>query len=61
MKSFACRLPADVKPEELRKAIEEFNENPNVNGYLVQLPLPKHLNEDEVLSWIDPKKKMLMD
>lgn len=56
MTSFETRLPADVSPEQLKKAIEGLNTDPNVHGFLVQLPLPKGFDTDEVLSWVDPKK-----
>jgi len=41
---------------ELLKLIDKLNKDPKINGILVQLPLPKHLNEGEVLYAIDPKK-----
>jgi len=49
-------LPAETKQEELLKLIDKLNKDPKINGILVQLPLPKHLNEEEVLYAIDPKK-----
>jgi len=56
MQSFETKLPADVSKQELKKAIEDLNQNPEVHGFLVQLPLPKGFDTDEVLSWVDPKK-----
>ncbi len=50
------RLPADVSQEELMAVVNEKNNDPRINGILVQLPLPKHLNESEVLLAIDPAK-----
>ena len=50
------RLAANVSPEELKNTIEKLNNDSQVHGILVQLPLPKGFNEDQVLSWIDPKK-----
>ncbi len=50
------RLDKDVSQEEIIKNIEELNNNKDVNGILVQLPLPKHVKENEVLIKIDPKK-----
>ena len=50
------RLPTDTKQKELIALIEEKNNDPKINGILVQLPLPKHLNEAEVLLAIDPAK-----
>jgi methylenetetrahydrofolate dehydrogenase (NADP+)/methenyltetrahydrofolate cyclohydrolase len=49
-------LPAETTQEELLKLIDKLNKDPKINGILVQLPLPKHLNEEEVLYTIDPKK-----
>ena len=49
-------LPGDITQEELLAVIDELNEDPACTGYIVQLPLPKHLNENEVLERIDPEK-----
>jgi methylenetetrahydrofolate dehydrogenase (NADP+)/methenyltetrahydrofolate cyclohydrolase len=49
-------LPAETTQEELITLIEKLNKDPKIHGILVQLPLPKHLNEEEVLYAIDPKK-----
>ena len=49
-------LPAETTQEELLKLIDKLNKDPKINGILVQLPLPKHLNEEEVLYTIDPRK-----
>jgi len=49
-------LPADTSQEDLLKLIDKLNKDPKINGILVQLPLPKGLNEEEVLFAIDPKK-----
>ena len=49
-------LPADTGQEELLALIDKLNKDPKINGILVQLPLPEHLNEGEVLYAIDPKK-----
>ncbi|MFC2068189.1 bifunctional 5,10-methylenetetrahydrofolate dehydrogenase/5,10-methenyltetrahydrofolate cyclohydrolase [Chloroflexota bacterium] len=49
-------LPANTTQEELINLINKLNKDPKINGILVQLPLPKHLNEEEVLYTIDPKK-----
>lgn len=45
-----------VKEEEVAKAVRELNEDKNCNGYYIQLPLPKQINEQELYSLIDPKK-----
>lgn len=50
------RLAADISHDELMALIDKLNNDPKINGILVQLPLPKHLNESEVLLAIDPKK-----
>lgn len=50
------RLPADTTQEDLMALVNKLNNDPKINGILVQLPLPKHLNESEVLLAIDPKK-----
>ncbi|MGB2854748.1 MAG: tetrahydrofolate dehydrogenase/cyclohydrolase catalytic domain-containing protein [Dehalococcoidia bacterium] len=49
-------LPADTTQEDLLALIDKLHKNPKIHGILVQLPLPKHLNETEVLYAIDPKK-----
>ena len=50
------RLDANTSQEELMALVDKLNNDPKINGILVQLPLPKHLNESEVLLAIDPKK-----
>ncbi len=50
------RLPADTSQEDLMALVEKMNNDPKINGILVQLPLPKGLNEAEVLLAIDPAK-----
>jgi methylenetetrahydrofolate dehydrogenase (NADP+)/methenyltetrahydrofolate cyclohydrolase len=50
------RLPADTSQKELMALVEKMNKDPKINGILVQLPLPKGLNEAEVLLAIDPAK-----
>ncbi len=49
-------LPGDISQEELEKVIDELNADDAVTGYIVQLPLPKHLNENAILERIDPAK-----
>ena len=48
--------PADTTQEELNALVDRLNADDKIHGILVQLPLPKHLNETEVLLRIDPKK-----
>ena len=50
------RLPEETTQQELLALVEKMNNDPKINGILVQLPLPKHLNEAEVLLAIDPAK-----
>ncbi|MHC4643485.1 MAG: bifunctional 5,10-methylenetetrahydrofolate dehydrogenase/5,10-methenyltetrahydrofolate cyclohydrolase, partial [Planctomycetota bacterium] len=50
------RLSAETTQEDLMALVEKMNNDPKINGILVQLPLPKHLNEAEVLLAIDPAK-----
>ncbi|MDW8094656.1 MAG: bifunctional methylenetetrahydrofolate dehydrogenase/methenyltetrahydrofolate cyclohydrolase FolD [Caldimicrobium sp.] len=49
-------LPESVSEEELLKLIQKYNQDPKIHGILVQLPLPKHINERKVLYAIDPRK-----
>ena len=56
MASFEHKLDASVSEEELIAVIDQLNADPAVHGILVQLPLPKHLNEDLVIGRIDPAK-----
>jgi methylenetetrahydrofolate dehydrogenase (NADP+)/methenyltetrahydrofolate cyclohydrolase len=49
-------LPADTSEKELLALIDKLNKDPKIHGILVQLPLPKHINETNVLYAIDPKK-----
>lgn len=56
VKSIRKDLPADVTQEQLNEVIDELNADPECTGYIVQLPLPKHLDENAVLERIDPAK-----
>jgi methylenetetrahydrofolate dehydrogenase (NADP+) / methenyltetrahydrofolate cyclohydrolase len=49
-------LPADISQAKLEDTIDELNANPECTGYIVQLPLPKHLEENAALERIDPGK-----
>ena len=49
-------LPADTSEEALLALIDKLNKDPKIHGIMVQLPLPKHINETNVLYAIDPKK-----
>lgn len=52
----SVHLPEDTSEEELVELIERLNNDKTVNGILVQLPLPKHINEDRVITAIAPEK-----
>ena len=56
IKSFSHNLPQDITESKLMKLIKDLNKNQEINGILVQLPLPKHLDEDKTLSFINPTK-----
>ena len=56
MNSFNYDLEVDISEDQLLKLIKELNENDEVTGILVQLPLPEHINETIVIESIDPKK-----
>ncbi len=56
MGSISHQLPAETSQEELEKLIKSLNEDRVVNGILVQLPLPSHLNEERVLQLISIEK-----
>jgi methylenetetrahydrofolate dehydrogenase (NADP+)/methenyltetrahydrofolate cyclohydrolase len=55
-KSTLVRLEADVTEEELLKVVEDINTNPDIDGLIVQLPLPKHISVDKVTNKIKPEK-----
>jgi methylenetetrahydrofolate dehydrogenase (NADP+)/methenyltetrahydrofolate cyclohydrolase len=54
--SISVELPEDISQEELENRVLELNRDSKIDGILVQLPLPKHLNTDKILELIDPKK-----
>lgn len=56
MQSWEHRLDASTTEAELLRLVKQLNEDPQVNGILVQLPLPEQINADEVLAAIDPDK-----
>lgn len=55
-KSSLIRFEDDVTEEELLKTVEKLNNDSDVDGFIVQLPLPKHIDEQKVIEAIDPKK-----
>lgn len=56
IESYVITMPKDTKEEELLAKIDELNCDSKVNGILVQLPLPKHISEDNVINRISPEK-----
>ncbi|MCC2980103.1 bifunctional methylenetetrahydrofolate dehydrogenase/methenyltetrahydrofolate cyclohydrolase FolD [Sphingomonas sp. IC4-52] len=56
MESFEHRLPADATQETLEALVDQLNADPAVDGILVQLPLPRHLDESAIITRIDPDK-----
>lgn len=50
------RKPADISEEELLKIIDDLNADDTVDGILIQLPLPKHIDSDKVIAWIRQEK-----
>lgn len=48
--------PEDIREEQLLALIDKYNNDPTIHGILVQLPLPKHINETKILYAIDPRK-----
>jgi len=49
-------LPATISEEELLEIVEEFNQNDDIDGFIVQLPLPNHINADKITLAILPEK-----
>ena len=56
MNSFEHRLPDDTSAEDLLALVDQLNNDPSVDGILVQLPLPDHLDEQAIISSISPDK-----
>jgi methylenetetrahydrofolate dehydrogenase (NADP+)/methenyltetrahydrofolate cyclohydrolase len=56
MQAEARKLPEQVTENELLELVRTLNTDPTVNGFIVQLPLPKHINEKNIIEAIDPKK-----
>jgi len=56
MKSVTVRMPGDTTQEQLMAKVAELNSDPTIHGFLVQLPLSKHLDEEAVINAIDPSK-----
>ena len=56
MTSSVYRLPASTSEEELLKTVDFLNNDPEIDGYIIQLPLPKHIDEDKIINAIKPSK-----
>ena len=56
MKSSELRYGNDITEEQLLEVIDKLNDDPDVDGFIVQLPLPKHISEEKVLNRINPDK-----
>ncbi len=56
MRSMTIVMPKETTQEELLRKVAELNADPSIHGYLVQLPLPDHIDEEAVINAIDPSK-----
>ena len=56
MTSSVYRLPARTTEEELLQTVQFLNDDPEIDGYIIQLPLPKHIDEDKIINAIKPSK-----
>ena len=56
MTSSVYRLPVRTTEEELLQTVEFLNNDPEIDGYIIQLPLPKHIDEDKIINAIKPSK-----
>ena len=56
MTSSVYRLPESTTEAELLQTVEFLNNDPEIDGYIIQLPLPKHINEEKVIAAIKPEK-----
>lgn len=54
--SYLCRLPNESTFEDVADTIKKLNENPDVSGIILQLPIPKHLDENRLIDLISPEK-----
>ncbi len=55
-KSTLIKLPENATEQALLAEVEKLNSDKNIDGYIIQLPLPKHINEQKIIEAIDPKK-----
>ena len=56
MTSSVYRLPVRTTEEELLQTVKFLNDDPEIDGYIIQLPLPKHIDEDKIINAIKPSK-----
>ena len=56
IKSYLCKLPEESTFEDVSNTIEQLNQNPDVSGMILQLPIPKHLDENKLIDLIHPDK-----
>jgi methylenetetrahydrofolate dehydrogenase (NADP+)/methenyltetrahydrofolate cyclohydrolase len=56
IESFHFELPGDITQSQLEASIRSFNDNPDVDAFLIQLPIPKHLNEEQALLAVNADK-----
>ncbi|CAA9316206.1 MAG: Methenyltetrahydrofolate cyclohydrolase / Methylenetetrahydrofolate dehydrogenase (NADP+) [uncultured Nocardioidaceae bacterium] len=56
IESIRVDLPADAEQRQVEAAVDDLNADPRCTGYIVQLPLPRHMDENEVLGRMDPAK-----
>lgn len=54
--STLVKLPTETTEEELLELVADLNNNPEIDGFIVQVPLPKHIDEEKIIEAIDPKK-----
>ncbi len=55
-RSTVLRLPAETTQEQLLAEVARLNADPEVDGFIVQMPLPRHIDEEKVIEAIDPRK-----
>ena len=56
IKSFHRPLPSNISQKEVFSTLAELNSDPHVHGIILQLPIPKHLDSEQLISAMDPKK-----
>jgi methylenetetrahydrofolate dehydrogenase (NADP+)/methenyltetrahydrofolate cyclohydrolase len=54
--STLIKLPADTTEDDLLNVVDDLNKNPEIDGFIVQVPLPHHIDEQKVIEAIDPRK-----